>query len=55
MSRMHDVKEARRMDSTRQFLDKLHDTQAKDERNRRKNSKGQPSGKLPTKQHTNNP
>lgn len=43
------------MRSTDEFVEKLHDTQAKDEKNRRTNGKGQPSKKLPTKQHTNNP
>lgn len=43
------------MKSTEQFLNKLHDTQSKDERNRRTQGKGTPSEKLPTKQHTNNP
>jgi hypothetical protein len=43
------------MKSTEQFIDKLHDTQAKDEKNRRTQGKGTPSEKLPTKQHTNNP
>lgn len=43
------------MKSTEQFIDKLHDTQAKDEKNRRTQGKGTPSEKLATKQHTNNP
>lgn len=43
------------MGSTRDFVNKIHDTQAKDERNRRLSGNGQPSKKLPTKQHTNNP
>jgi hypothetical protein len=43
------------VDSTEQFINKLHETQAKDERNRQKNTKGQPSKKLPNKQHTRNP
>ncbi|MFC5987650.1 DUF4023 domain-containing protein [Marinicrinis lubricantis] len=43
------------MESTDQYLNKLHDTQAKDEKNRRAQGKGTPSSKLPTKQHSNNP
>lgn len=43
------------MKSTEEFLSKLHDTQAKDEKNRRTQGKGQPSEKLPNKLHTNNP
>lgn len=43
------------MKSTEEFVAKVHDTQAKDEKNRRTQGKGQPSAKLATKQHTNNP
>ena len=43
------------MKSTEEFLDKLHDTQRKDEKNRRTQGKGTPSEKLPTKLHSNNP
>lgn len=43
------------MKSTEEFLEKLHDTQAKDEKNRSSLGKGQPSEKLPNKLHTNNP
>lgn len=39
------------MKSTEEFLNKLHDTQAKDEKNRRTNGKGDPSNRLPGKQH----
>lgn len=37
------------MESTHEFVEKLHDTQAKDEKNRRTNGKGNPSDKLPNK------
>lgn len=40
------------MESLDQFLDKLHDKQAKDERNRRLHGKNQPDKKLPTKSHS---
>jgi len=43
------------MESTDQFLNKLHDKQAKDEKNRQHQGKKTPSAKLPTKQHSNNP
>lgn len=43
------------MESTEQFLEKLHETQAKDEKNRERQGKGTPSAKLPTKQHSKNP
>lgn len=43
------------MKSTSEFLNELHDKQAKDEKNRRTQGKGEQSAKLPTKQHTNNP
>ncbi|MFD1956986.1 DUF4023 domain-containing protein [Paenibacillus thailandensis] len=43
------------MDSTEQFVNKLHDTQAKQQKNRDRYGKGKPSQKLQTKQHTNNP
>lgn len=43
------------MRSTEEFVDKVHDTQAKDEKNRRTQGKGTPSEKLPNKQKTNNP
>jgi len=38
------------MDSTHEFVEKLHDTQEKDEINRRR-GKGHPEKKLPTKLH----
>jgi hypothetical protein len=49
------LKEGTDIKSTGEFVDKVHDTQAKDEKNRRIHGKGQPSAKLATKQHTNNP
>ncbi|MDO7907527.1 DUF4023 domain-containing protein [Paenibacillus sp. JX-17] len=42
------------MESTHEYVEKLHDNQKKQERNR-KRGKGTPSAKLPTKQHSNNP
>lgn len=43
------------MDSTEQFVDKVKDTQAKQQKNKQHYGKGTPSAKLQTKQHTNNP
>ncbi|MFD2670001.1 DUF4023 domain-containing protein [Marinicrinis sediminis] len=43
------------MDDTKQFIEKVHDTQAKDEHNRRAAGKSTPSSKLPGKQHAKNP
>lgn len=43
------------MSSTEQFVNKVHDTQAKDEKNRKQQGKKTPSSALPTKQHSNNP
>jgi hypothetical protein len=43
------------MRNTEEFVEKIHDTQAKDEKNREEQGKKTPSSKLPTKQHTNNP
>ncbi|MEK8128474.1 DUF4023 domain-containing protein [Paenibacillus filicis] len=37
--------------STEQFVDKLHDTQAKDDKNRAHNGGGHPESKLPGEQH----
>lgn len=37
------------MDSTDEFLDQLHDKQAKDEWNREHHGKGNPEEKLPSK------
>jgi hypothetical protein len=36
------------MDSTNDFLNKLHDKQRKDEQNRKRQGKNNPSEKLPT-------
>ncbi|CAM4384049.1 DUF4023 domain-containing protein [Paenibacillus tarimensis] len=43
------------MENTRDFVNKVKDTQAKDQKNRQTQGKGTPSAKLPNKQHTNNP
>ncbi|GIQ67768.1 DUF4023 domain-containing protein [Xylanibacillus composti] len=40
---------------THEYVEKLHDTQRKDEKNREQQGKRTPSAKLPTKQHSNNP
>lgn len=40
------------MDSTHEFVEKLHDTQEKDEQNRTR-GKGHPEKQLPTKKHNN--
>jgi hypothetical protein len=39
------------VDDTHEFVANLHEKQAKDEQNRRRQGKGTPSEKLPTKQH----
>lgn len=39
------------MDDTKQFVDKLHDKQQKDEQNRKRQGAGHPEKKLPNKQH----
>ncbi|WP_159883656.1 DUF4023 domain-containing protein [Paenibacillus puerhi] len=39
--------------TTEQFVNKLHDTQAKDEKNRKLHGGGHPESKLPTEQHRN--
>lgn len=39
------------MDNTHEFVEKLHETQAKQELNKEHHGKGTPSDKLPTKQH----
>ncbi|TYP79597.1 DUF4023 domain-containing protein [Paenibacillus methanolicus] len=41
--------------STSEFVEKLHDTQEKAQKNKAIHGKGTPSSKLPTKQHGNNP
>ncbi|GGG13178.1 DUF4023 domain-containing protein [Paenibacillus abyssi] len=40
---------------TKAFVNKVKDTQMKDQKNREHQGKGTPSAKLPTKQHSNNP
>ncbi|MBO9607179.1 MAG: DUF4023 domain-containing protein [Paenibacillaceae bacterium] len=42
------------MDNTQQFVEKLHDQQAKDEANRKHQGKGSPEKKLSNKQHATN-
>ncbi|MFC5470291.1 DUF4023 family protein [Cohnella suwonensis] len=46
------------MDDTHQFVEKLHDTQRKDKRNRERQGRGNEgenaSSKLPGKQHSTN-
>ncbi|KAA9025680.1 DUF4023 domain-containing protein [Niallia endozanthoxylica] len=39
------------MENTNQFVEKLHEKQQKDEQNRKRQGRGNPSGKLPNKQH----
>lgn len=39
------------MDSTHEFVEKMHEKQKKDEQNRKHQGKGNPSSKLPSKQH----
>ncbi|AZS17728.1 DUF4023 domain-containing protein [Paenibacillus lutimineralis] len=39
------------MDNTHEFVEKLHDKQAKDEANKRRQGKGNPAGQLPSKPH----
>ncbi|MDQ0194095.1 DUF4023 domain-containing protein [Paenibacillus wynnii] len=41
------------MDNTHEFVEKLHDTQKKAEKNK-KHGKGTPNENLPTKQHGTN-
>ncbi|WP_340006800.1 DUF4023 domain-containing protein [Paenibacillus sp. FSL K6-0276] len=43
------------MDDTHAFVEKVHDTQKKAEKNKEHHGKGTPSQKLPTKQHSKNP
>jgi hypothetical protein len=40
------------MDSTHEFVKKVHDTQDKDKRNKEHQGKGTPSDQLSNKQHT---
>ncbi|MGZ9585742.1 DUF4023 domain-containing protein [Paenibacillus marinisediminis] len=42
------------MDSTREFVDKVHDTQHKQELNQKHYGKGTPSHRLPGKQKSTN-
>lgn len=43
------------MDDTKDFVNKVKDTQRKDQKNREHQGKGTPSEKLPTKLHSKNP
>ncbi|WP_166240481.1 DUF4023 domain-containing protein [Paenibacillus turpanensis] len=43
------------MESTEQFVKKVHDTQAKDEKNRRTQGGNHPENSLPAKQHNKMP
>ncbi|WP_084134401.1 DUF4023 domain-containing protein [Paenibacillus harenae] len=42
------------MESTREFVDKVHDTQRKAERNKRRRGEGLPANQLQNKQHSTN-
>lgn len=42
------------MNNTREFVDKVHDTQRKAERNKRRFGHGTPADKLQNKQHSTN-
>ncbi|MDB5054519.1 MAG: hypothetical protein JWM44_2569 [Bacilli bacterium] len=42
------------MESTEEFLAKLHDKQEKAEKNQKQQGKGNTSAKLPNKQHSTN-
>ena len=42
------------MESTHDFVEKLHDNQEKAERNKKRQGKGNPNQKLPSKQHSTN-
>ncbi|WP_082306774.1 DUF4023 domain-containing protein [Bacillus sp. FJAT-27245] len=39
------------MENTHQFVEKLHEKQKKDEQNKKRQGKGNPSEQLPNKQH----
>ncbi|HEY4389843.1 MAG TPA: DUF4023 domain-containing protein [Paenibacillus sp.] len=39
------------MDNTHEFVEKLHDKQAKNEANKRRNGNGNPEGRLSSKRH----
>ncbi|MFX3635769.1 MAG: DUF4023 domain-containing protein [Candidatus Pristimantibacillus sp.] len=43
------------MESTNEFVSKVKDTQAKQQKNKEHFGKGKPTEKLSNKQHTNNP
>lgn len=45
---MNDDEGGANMESTNEFLNKLHDKQHKDETNRKRQGKNNPSDKLPT-------
>ncbi|MBD2868224.1 DUF4023 family protein [Paenibacillus arenilitoris] len=42
------------MESTREFVEKVRDTQRKAERNKRSNGQGSPMNQLANKQHSTN-
>ncbi|MGM0883484.1 MAG: DUF4023 family protein [Bacillota bacterium] len=42
------------MESTKQFVDKVHDTQRKAERNKRRRGNGDPQERMANKQHSTN-
>ncbi|GAB6991184.1 DUF4023 domain-containing protein [Paenibacillus pini] len=42
------------MTDTHEFVEKVHETQEKDRKNKEHNGKGQPNSVLPTKQHGTN-
>lgn len=39
------------MENLHDFVEKVHDTQAKQEKNKKHNGKGNPAGQLPSKPH----
>ena len=39
------------MESTHEFVEKIHEKQKKDEKNRKKQGQGNPGGKLPNNAH----
>ncbi len=47
------IKEGKEMENTHDFVEKLHATQEKAEKNK-KRGKGNPAQKLPNKQHSTN-
>ncbi|ADU32465.1 DUF4023 domain-containing protein [Evansella cellulosilytica] len=42
------------MENTHEFVENLHDKQSKAERNKKRQGTGNPSHKLPNKQHSTN-